>query len=361
MGHGYDSKCSKKSTLFGEILTTAATNVKEREWRSFLYNCDFARIYHTPEWKTFLESTFGYESHYLFSKDENGKIDGFLPLFYVKSKLTGNRLCSVPFSHICGYVGLDSSERKLLDEGVNLCLRLNANYFEVRSPVGTIGFQSRNSFSTHVLELCPETDDTWFKLERKSVRWAIKKSKMMGVKVESTNNLEDIKAFYELNCITKKEIGVPCHPWKFFSNMFKFLNKYVSLYIARYDDEIIAGGVFEYFNREVLYGYGAAHPDYQKFYPYNAFIWKSIEDACLNGYKRFDFGRTSYDNRGLMNFKKRWGTNETRLYYSFYPEAPMSLTENRDNPKYKYGIKLVKQLPLPLYKKLGDLVFGYFG
>ena len=196
---------------------------------------------------------------------------------------------------------------------------------------------------------------------KKSARWATTKSKSIGVQVSSTNNVEDLKEFYEINALTKRDLGVPCHPWKFFKNMFELLDKYVTLYVAKYDNEIIAGGIIESFKDSVLYGYGAAHPDYLKFHPYNAFIWKSIEDACVNGYAYFDFGRTSYDNKGLIDFKKRWGTTEKKLYYSYYPTNPEKLTENRESLKYKYGTKVIHKMPILAYKKFSDSIFQHFG
>lgn len=342
-------------------MTEIVTNVKEKEWRSFLENCDSASIFHTPEWKRFMEKTFNYEPLYLFSKDESGNVDGLLPLFYIKSKLTGNRLCSVPFSHICGYAGSSDSSEYLINEGINIYSKLNADYFEIRDSVNSDVFHSQNSFSTYILELCSDIEKTWSKLEKKSSRWAITKSKKMGVQVNCTKNIEDLKEFYEMNCLTKKDIGVPCHSWNFFKNMFESLDEYVSLYIAKYNDEIIGGGVFNYFNDYVNYGYGAASPDHLKFHPYNAFIWKSIEDACVDGYKYFDFGRTSYDNKGLAAFKLKWGTTEQKLYYSRYPINPKILTENRENFKYNYGKRVIQKMPMLAYKKFSNLTFKHFG
>lgn len=342
-------------------MTEVVTNAKEREWEYFLDSCNAASIYHTPEWKDFLVKTFDYESYYLFSKDENGNIEGLLPLFYVRSKLTGNRLCSVPFSHICGYIGSDNSRRNLIDRGINIYSSLNSDYMEIRDGTDSDFFYPQNSFSTHILELSPDIGKVWCRLEKKSSRWAVTKSKNMGVQVSSTKNIEDLKEFYEMNSITKKDIGVPCHSWKFFKNMFELLDKYVTLYIAKYNNEIIAGGIIENFKGNVLYGYGAAHPDYLKFHPYNAFIWKSIEDACANGYTYFDFGRTSYDNVGLMEFKKRWGATEKKLYYSYYPANPEKITDNRDNFKYKYGTKVIQNMPMLVYKKFSDSMFPHFG
>jgi len=334
---------------------------EEDEWKKFLYGCDAASIYHTPEWKKILEETFNYKAHYLFAKDDSGKIIGLLPLFHVKSKLTGNRLCSVPFSHICGPLGDESAVNFLISERINLYEDLNVSYFEIRDRVDFDGFQRQNSFCMHILELSPNVEEVWKKLDKGSVRWAIKKSQKSGVSVDATKDIGDLKEFYELNCMTKKEIGVPCHPLKFFKNLFRLLGDHVSLYVARCNSEIIGGGVVEYFKDSVLYGYGAANSDYLKLHPYNAFMWKSIEDACLKGYRYYDFGRTSYDNVGLINFKKRWGTVEKKLYYSYYPKNPESLTGNRDDFKYKFGTKMIRRMPMSIYKKFSDMVFGSFG
>lgn len=340
-------------------MTSIVKSARCDEWIKTLDRFNTTSIYHTPQWKKFLEKTFDYEPKYLFAEDESGNLTGILPLFYVKSKLTGNRLCSVPFSHFCGYLGSEGSRDILLNEAINMCLKLNSSYFEIRDFVE--GLQHQNSFSTYILELSPDIGEIWNNLDKESVRRAITKSKKMKIKINSGKDFEDLKEFYELNCINKKDSGVPCHPWKFFKNMFEFLNNNVALYTVKYNDMIIAGGVFLYFSDKVIYGYGASHPDYLNFYPNNAFIWKSIEDACANGYKYFDFGRVSYDNKGLINFKKRWGTVETKLYYSYYPQVPETLAGNRETVKYKLAKGTIQKMPPIVYKKFSDRVFELFG
>ena len=342
-------------------MISITAKVKEKEWKEFLDKSESATIYHTPEWKKVLEESFGYKPFYLFTKDESDEITGMLPLLYIKSKLTGNRLCSVPFSHLCGPIGDETAVNLLISEGTNLYETLNVNHLEIRDYVDFDDFQHQNAFSTYILELSLNIEEVWKKLDKGSVRWAIKKSRKKGVVVNEIKNIGDLKEFYELNCMTKREIGVPGHPWKFFKNLFTFLDNHVSLYVARYNDEIIGGGIIEYFKDTVIYGYGAANPRYLKLHPYNAFIWKCIEDACLKGYKYYDFGRTSYDNVGLINFKKRWGTVEKKLYYSYYPKNPESLTENRENLKYKLGTKIIRRMPMSIYKKFSDMVFESFG
>jgi hypothetical protein len=354
------SACTQEGFENGLEMTEIVTNIKDYEWERFLDNCHTASIYHTPQWKDFLVKTFNYEPHYLFAKDNNDNITGLLALFYTKSKLTGNRLCCVPFTPFCGYIGYEHSKDLLINMGIDLFLKTDANYFEIRDLLNSNRFCHHNLFSIQILELSSDINQTWKKLS-KGTRGSTKKSIKSGVCVYSTKNIEDLKQFYELNCTTKKRIGVPCHPWKFYNNMFKSLNERVSLYVAKYDNEIVAGGIFLYFGDTVIYGYAASNPHYLTIRPNNALTWKSIEDACVNGYHYFNFGRTSYDNKGLIEYKRRWGTVEKKLYYSYYPYNPDSLTGNRENLKYKYGTKIIQKMPLTVYKKFSDLIFQHFG
>jgi len=339
------------------------TEVKVLDWKSFLQKVSSATIYHSPEWKKFLEKTFGYKPYYLFSVNESDEIAGMLPLMHVKSRLLGSRLSCMPFAHRCGYIGDNVYKNNLIEAAVKIFNDSNIRYLEIRDAVRDSEFKNINAFSTYILELSGNVGEVWKRADKGSVRWAIKKSQK-NLSVDATKNIEDLKEFYELNCVTKKDKGVPCHTWKFFKNLFDILQDHISLYTARYKDEIIGGGIMDYFKENVLYAYGAANPDYLKLYPYNAFIWKSIEDACLKGYKYYDFGSTSYDNTGLANFKRKWGSVEHKLCYSYHPYASSSaLIEAYGEKKlsYKFGGYVIRHSPMILYKKFSDLIFREVG
>ncbi len=345
-------------------MTQISTEVQREEWLTFLENNKDASVYHTPGWKRFLEETFNYEAHYLYAKNDSGRIVGLLPLLHVDSFITGSRLCSLPFSHRCGYIGEPAVFEELINSGINLCLSHGIQYFEIRDKVDVSEFKNDNSFSTYILKLNENTQQVWNylrKANKGSVARAINKSKKAGVHVEVTRDLRDIQEFYKLNCLNKRELGVPCHPWNFFKNLFTYLGDYVSLYAAKYNNRMIAGGVMLYYKDTVLYGYGASDPNYLQMRPNNAYVWKSIEDACKAGFRYYDFGRTSKRDDGLRDFKKRWGTVEYQLYYSYHPGCRRSLSENREGIKYKLLTKLVRRIPMPFYIKLSDVVFKHFG
>lgn len=58
-------------------------------------------VYHTPQWKHFLEKVFGYSPVYLFALGDFGEVVAFLPMFRMNCLFSGTRLCSVPFGHVC--------------------------------------------------------------------------------------------------------------------------------------------------------------------------------------------------------------------------------------------------------------------
>ena len=50
-------------------------------------------------------------------------------------------------------------------------------------------------------------------------------------------------------------------------------------------------------------------------------VWEAIKAAKKEGKEIFDFGLTPPDNKGLFDFKKRWGTEDNILNYYYYPDV----------------------------------------
>ncbi|MGA2913396.1 MAG: GNAT family N-acetyltransferase [Methanoregula sp.] len=331
------------------------------DWIQLLESSNDATMYHTPEWKNFLQSTFHYKPRYLFAQNDSGKLTGMLPLFHVDGNIGGSRLCSTPFAHDCGPIGKKEVRDELIYAAIDLCKKLQLKNLEIRDSVLSGQLHEVNNFSTFILPLSKNIPDVWKRLDKGSIRWAITKSKKSNVSVDITNDTDNLKQFYELNCITKKGLGVPCHPWNFFENLFINFGERVSLYSANYDSQIIGGGIMIRFKDSVLYGYGAADPQFLKLHPYNAFIWKSIEDACIDGCKNFDFGRTSYENYGLIQFKKKWGAVEKKLYYNYYQRQPGFSNVNRNSFFYSIANRCFRMMPMQVYKSISEKIFGSLG
>jgi len=82
--------------------------------------------------------------------------------------------------------------------------------------------------------------------------------------------------------------------------------------------------------------------------------WNLICFAGTQGYKRFDFGRSSVDS-GTHKFKMQWGTEEVPLYWNYWlPSGNHDLPDvNPQNPKYRLAIRVWQKLPVFLTRWMG--------
>jgi FemAB-related protein (PEP-CTERM system-associated) len=346
--------------------------ITEEEWHLFIRNCPEATVYHLPEWSRILEKSLGCKPLNLFARDQEGHLCGILPLSLIKSPLTGSHLVSLPFSYICGPLSASNSAAAvLIEEAKRLSQALKCDYLEIRTiahqtqgDASSIyqqnGFEINEEFSTYVLEL-GKPEEVWTKLDPKSVRWAIRKAQKDGVTVRKANSVSDIKCFYNLNLKTKTRLGVPGHPQKLFLEMLEELGAQCQLYLAEFQNRIIAGIVTLRCNSIVLYGYGASEANYLSHQPNDLLIWTAIEESCRDGYQFFDFGRVSTAEQGLAMFKKHWGTKVKSLAYYYYPHVPKSMALNPHGMKYRLMTSIWKKIPLPLARVGSNIIFKHLG
>lgn len=329
------------------------------EWQAYVENHPEGLMSHLPQWKEVLEESFHHKPFYLFARDEKDRLCGILPLFQIKSWLTGNRLVSLPFS-LCGPIA-DSEDilSELVCKAKDLCHDLKCSYLEIRmAKPKDLGLQMSDYFSTYVLELS-EPKEVWKKLDRKSVRWAINRSKKDGVSIRASSTTADLKYFYQLNQQTKRRLGVPGHPFAFLRNICSKMDTSTKLYLAELEGQPIAGIITLGFKDTVHYAYAASDKRFLIHRPNNLLVWQAIEESCGKSYHYFDFGKTSPDDEGLARFKKQWGTEQKKLYYYYYPRMPNLISANRSGTKYRFVTSLWRRLPLFVTGILSPIAFRH--
>ena len=93
--------------------------ITDPRWDKFVENHPFGWICHLSGWKQVLEKSFKHMKGYYFALlDNSGNIQAALPIFEVKSWLTGNRLVSIPFATLCDPLISKSEEMAILLEAV---------------------------------------------------------------------------------------------------------------------------------------------------------------------------------------------------------------------------------------------------
>lgn len=325
-------------------------------WNKLASDCS-ASIFHSYGWGEVLVHAFGYKRLYLLAESD-GEVSGILPLFYLKGLFAGRRLVSLPVSDLGGPLGSSESVSEILESCQQLMLDLSGDYVEVKGAVSEDDYVLGKSFPSFMLDLPGNSDVLWDIVGKKN-RNLVRKADKEGLQVEEVNSFKGVNDFYEVYAKTMKQLGTPPYPKSFYECMHRILgkNKECSIMLARKDGEVMGGAIFLSFNDYVYYLAGVSPLEYRNYSPNTFLVYKGLEKAVKDGFKKFDFGRTS--TQGVYNFKKSWGGSEKKLSY-YYKLL---------NPQKKIGGNKIQTLsplwrsivPLSLTKIIGPQIRRNFG
>lgn len=331
-------------------------------WDDLLMSTSGNSIFHSSSWARVLKETYGYEPRY-FTIIDQGRILALIPVMEVKSFLTGKRGVSLPFTDYC---------EPILDNGIKLQDLINS-ITEYGKKVGWryVEFRGGNTLSPftfpsftylrHTLNLS-EKEDPIFSNFRDSTKRNIKKAMKEGVKVKIDHSRESVEEFYGLNCMTRKQHGLPPQPFGFFEKIHDhIISKDLGMVVlASLNQENIASAIYFHFGREAFYKYGASDNKYQYFRANNLVMWEAIKWYSQNGYKAFCLGRTEPENQGLIQFKSGWGTTINKIKYYRYDLEKGSFVSGSSRVTGFHN-RVLRRMPAPLLNKLGALLYKHVG
>jgi hypothetical protein len=86
-----------------------------------------------------------------------------------------------------------------------------------------------------------------------------------------------------------------------------------------------------------------------------------VEYACNNGFRYFDFGRSS-PGEGTYKFKQQWGGKPIALHWHYISldGHPIDM-EKSEKSKFEKAIRFWQKLPVPITRVLGPRIRKYIG
>jgi len=320
--------------------------MNDQRWDEFVYSHKFGSIFHLSNWCKVLGKTFSYKPCYIVLEEEE-QIRAGIAFMMIKSWLTGNRLISLPRTSYCDPLFENENDFELLISFVLKILRKHKlQFFEIKTQYNNelqtaIGLKCYGYFKNQIINLDPGPEGVWKQLHRTCIRQRILKAQKDNIKVRISNNIKDLRLFYDLHIKTTLRHSVPPRPYEFFKNIWENLEpiKLVILLIAELNETPCAAGIFLKFKDTMIFEFHGINNDLLEHSPGHIMVWEAIQLSYKEGIKYFDFGLTPPDNLGLINFKRRWGTEEKTLLYYYYPDVT----------GYK---KFVKKTDFTVYRKL---------
>jgi len=319
-------------------------------------------IFHSTAWAKVLSETYQCHPVYFILPGKD-KFSIIVPVMEIKSRLTGYRGVSLPFTDYCDpIINNEYTPFEIISAILKHGKEVGWKYYEQR---GINGFDARIipsiNFYRHVLVLDKNYENLYRNL-KESYRRNIKKSIKGNVIISIHNSIASMKEFFRLQCITRKRHGLPPQPYEFFKKIHEHVisKDYGMIIFASYNGSKIAGAVFLHFGDKVIYKFGASEIKYQHLRANNLIMWEAIKTYAEKGYKNLSLGRTSLYNEGLRRFKLGWGSKEDILHYYRYNLIKEQFVVKRSNETGIHNT-IFRNMPIVLSRFIGSKLYKHHG
>ncbi len=326
-------------------------------WSTFVASHPSATAFHHPAWTGLLAECYGYRSFALVLLDDAGQVAAGVPVLEVGRPFGGRRWISLPFTDYCPLLTSDDLTETFLDCLIN---EMNSKrlVFELRGDLPTNDKVWVHSDAVrHSLTLSSGPDPVaaqFTTMHRRNIR----RGERAGVRIEMGHSVAAVDVFYRLHVLTRKRLGAPVQPYRFFRVLTDLLLErgLGFVLLAHLGETPVAAAIFLTWNGVLIYKYGASDMNFWEFRPNNLLFWAAIKWACENGYHTLDFGRTDLGNQGLRDFKRGWGAREEPLVYSVIggqePQAVRGTTARALRALIRYS-------PSWVCRAIGELFYRY--
>jgi CelD/BcsL family acetyltransferase involved in cellulose biosynthesis len=291
--------------------------IDDARWWEFVSSHPEAGPFHLPAWATLIADCYRFQPFALVILGGDGEVLAGMPCLEVRNLLGAPKWVSLSFSDSCPPLlrdGVDASD--VMGTLTEYVLSSGVRELEVRSDLPPAAdCHSVEVGYIHHIDLPSDPRDLHV---RRNHRNLSNRAQRRGVRVARGNSPEDLATFYRLHTLTRRRLGVPVQPRRFFDlvgeRMLARGNGFVAT--ATLDGEVVSAAVYLSFNGTLVSKYHATGPAPSAVGEGHLTDWEIISAACAEGYHTLDLGRTDLGSDGLRLYKAGWGAVEEPLVYT---------------------------------------------
>jgi len=142
---------------------------------------------------------------------------------------------------------------------------------------------------------------------------AISNKNSRSQKLEAKSYLEE---FLRLTKVMSERQGIKTHSDEYYRKMFEIIpENIIKLYVAEYDNQIIAANIVIFYGDTAIYLHGASNDEYRNIMAPYLLQWQAIKDAKEAGCIKYDLGGVKINNKagksweGVTRFKLGFSPN----------------------------------------------------
>ena len=159
---------------------------------------------------------------------------------------------------------------------------------------------------------------------KSKTRYNIKLAEKKGVRIKKQEaGGEYVEDFLRLSKIMAERQGIVTHNESYYRKMFEVIpSEIIKLYIAEYENKIIAANIIIFYGDTTTYLHGASDDKYKNLMAPYLLQWQAIKDAKAVGCAKYDFGgvKIRSKNKEARSKKNSW-EGITRFKLGFSPST----------------------------------------
>ena len=320
---------------------------------------------HTRSWRDAIMDTYRIRTHVLTAKIE-GQVVGVAPWSILQGPLGGRYMLIAPFASYGGVLADNSDIRTgLLTMSTKLARDNFAMHLHLRAPNvddAILPVEGRVRLGRYISPRVPLSSDpahVWKNVIAARARTAVRKAQKSQICVEMVE--EDWSVFGDVFAKGMRDLGSPFHGVGFFRQLEHYFGDRLTAWIAWHDQEPAAAALAIRHGDALHYVYGQNVRALRKTNANSLLVWTMIEQACREGLRWVDLGR-SEPGTPQLRFKEQWGGVGMPIDEAMIPVLRRSAPDLvPTNPKFAFVRRTWSRLPLPLTRQLGPLIIRGIG
>ncbi|MDY6919960.1 MAG: FemAB family XrtA/PEP-CTERM system-associated protein [Pseudomonadota bacterium] len=285
-----------------------------KDWDAYVHGHPAASPYHLMAWGQAVQHAYGHEAVYLAAK-ENDRICGVLPLVSMRVPLLGAQFCSLPFCDLGGVLAdSDAARQALIAHAGELMAARGIRHAALRHSEQDIQPDAAEGSKVRMLLPLQPSADQQFQQFKSKLRSQVRKAGKNGVAFTEGDTPVRRQRFYQVMQVNMHQLGSPVHSRRWFDAVLDAYGDQARLGLVEFEGQIVGGAIILLCGTTVTVPWASTLPQFNRLSPNMLLYWGLLSLAADNGYKTFDFGRSTV-GEGTYRFKKQWGAEPVPLQW----------------------------------------------
>jgi CelD/BcsL family acetyltransferase involved in cellulose biosynthesis len=339
-------------------------DIDDPAWERFVLDRPEALPFHRPAWVRAIADTYDLPAFVIALRDGASRIAAGIPIVEARVPLRPRRWIALPFTDYCPALAVGPEDEASLTVALDEARRAaGLARVEIRGPMA--GARPLHDAGVrHVLSLDGTLEDVMARFHPSQVRRSIRRAEGAGLQVRFGGPDDDLlDDFYRLHVATRRRLGVPVQPRRFFDSLRRHVLRSGLGYVLSIEHQgrAVAAALFLASNGTLVYKFGASDSEAWNLRPNHLVFWAAIRRAHGEGYRLLDFGRSDASGEGLRAFKSSWGAEEQVLRYTAVGDVPAAhASEDAAASRAKEVLgAVIRRSPEWVCRWSGELLYRY--